>query len=250
MCHSFYFIVIKHCIRHKDKYDIVCPCSLGTQSKVGETHPRASHPGLWYSVWVRMATLELHGLIRDSCLTFCYERSCGKIIWFQNNRISGISHCLLRYHSQVLTTSTATPIKTGTRALLSTLEGQEEQESVKQSLLRAPVIFGVCSDHLRIHLWQFLPSQKVIRESRLRGDHLASTFFIRLDSFVRLMAGDPKVFYHHVRCEPPCPPVLGNNRWGWKIQSFSHLWGEYKTILKPSLYDLGIATESSKLVFL
>ena len=111
MCHSFYFIVIKHCIRHKDKYDIVCPCSLGTQSKVGETHPRASHPGLWYSVWVRMATLELHGLIRDSCLTFCYERSCGKIIWFQNNRISGISHCLLRYHSQVLTTSTARPIK-------------------------------------------------------------------------------------------------------------------------------------------
>lgn len=246
MCHSFYFIVIKHCIRHKDKNDIMCPCSVGTQSKVGETHPRASHPGLWYSVWVKMATLELHDLIRDSCLTFCYERSCGEIIWFQNNRISGISHCLLGYHSQLLTTSTARPIRTGTRALLSTLEGQEEQESVKQSLLRAPVIFGMCSDHLRIHLWWFLPSQKVIRESRLRGDHLASTFF-RLNWW----QGTPRSsVYHHVRCGPPCPPVLGNNRWGWKILSFSHLWGEYKTILKPSLCDLGIATESSKLVFL
>ena len=114
------------------------PCCLGTQSEVGETHPRASHPGLWYPGCVRMATLELHGLIRDSCLTFCYERSCGKIIWCQNNRMSGISYCLLGYHSQLLTTSTARPIRACTRALLSTLEGQEEQESVKQP----------CSEHL------------------------------------------------------------------------------------------------------
>lgn len=173
--------MIKHCVRHKDECDVLCPCSLGTQSEVGETYPRASHPGLWYPGCVRMTTLELHGLIRDSCLTFCYERSCGKIIWCQNNRISGISHCLLGYHSQLLTTSTARPIRACTRALLFTLERQEEQESVKQALFRAPVIFGVCSDHLRIHLWQFVPSQKVIRESRLRGDHLASTIFFGLD---------------------------------------------------------------------
>lgn len=168
----------------------MCPCSLGTQSKVGETHPRTCHPALWYSVWVRMATLELHGLIRDSCLTFCYERSCGKIIWCQNNRISGTSHGLLGYHSPLLTTSAARPIRTGPRALLSTLEGQEEQKCEASLVQSPPVIFGVCSDHWRIHLWQFIPSQEVIRKSRLR-DHLASTMFFQ----VRLTAGDPKVFY-------------------------------------------------------
>ena len=223
-------------------------CSLGTQSKVGKTHPRTCHPGLWYSVWVRMATLELHGLIRDSCLTFCYERSCGKIIWCQNNRVSGTSHCLLRYHSQLLTTSAARPIRTGPRALLSTLEGQEEQESVKQALFRAHLWSLACV--LTTGEFTFDSSFQVKRS--LESQDLETTWpapcFFRLDWW----QGTPRSsIYHHIRCGPPCPPVLGNNRLGWKIQSYSATCGrEYETTLKPSLCDLGIAIESSKLVFL
>lgn len=43
--------------------------------------------------------------------------------------------CLQGYHSKLLTTSIARPIRTGTRVWLYTLEVREEQESVKQALL-------------------------------------------------------------------------------------------------------------------
>lgn len=59
----------------------------------------------------------------------------GKIIWRQNNGMSRMLQCLQGYHSKLLITSIARPIRTGTRVWLYTLEVREEQESVKQALL-------------------------------------------------------------------------------------------------------------------